>query len=176
MGWQRNDKYQGATHAPCCAGIWTPGRRPWTDQVNDVQPVKLTSPEITQPSIVIAGVEDDSGCSVEDTLQFVSRLLQGANQETVSVVNLADDESMNESSGRVVNEKRQIRRIVVAAKRSTLNWAQWKWKIRCQQDSKNTDGVWCNDTGNFHAWPYPINFRKRAGINQHQFQNVVTWA
>ena len=38
------------------------------DPVDDVQPMKLTSTELTQPSILLVGVGDDSGRSVEDTL------------------------------------------------------------------------------------------------------------
>jgi len=37
--------------------------------------VKLVSPELTQPSIVLACVGDDTGLSIENTLQLVGRLL-----------------------------------------------------------------------------------------------------
>ena len=47
----------------------------WThtepNPVVDVQPVKFVLPELLQPSIVLAGVGDNPGRSIEDTLQLV---------------------------------------------------------------------------------------------------------
>jgi len=44
--------------------------------------VKLASPELTQPSIVLACVGDDLGRSIENTLQLVGRLLLRTDQES----------------------------------------------------------------------------------------------
>ena len=59
---------------------------PELDPVDDVQPMKMTSTELTQPSIVLTVVGDDSYRSVEDMLQLVSRLLHSTDQENVTVV------------------------------------------------------------------------------------------
>jgi len=67
--------------------------------------VKLVSPELTQPSIVLACVGDDTGRSIENTLQLVGRLLWRTDQETATVVDPAGDECLDESSGRVVVER-----------------------------------------------------------------------
>ena len=66
--------------------------------------MKLVSPEMTQPLIAFACVEDDSGRSVENTLQLVGRLLWRTDQETAAVVDPAD-ERVDESSGRDVVER-----------------------------------------------------------------------
>jgi len=73
-----------------------------------IQPVKLASPEVTQPSIVVivpVCVGDDSGHSIENTLQFVARLLWCTDQDTATVVDPAGDKRLDESSGRVVVER-----------------------------------------------------------------------
>ena len=67
--------------------------------------MKLVSPEVTQPSIVLACVGDDTGRSIENTLQLVGRLLWRIDQETTTVVDPAGDERLDESSGRVVVER-----------------------------------------------------------------------
>jgi len=67
--------------------------------------VKLVSPELTQSSIVLACVGDDTGRSIENTLQLVGRLLWRTDQETATVVDPAGDERLEESSGRVVVER-----------------------------------------------------------------------
>jgi len=59
--------------------------------------VELASPELTQPSILLAYVGDDSGRSIENTLQLVGRLLWHTDQETVTVVDSAGDERLDES-------------------------------------------------------------------------------
>ena len=69
------------------------------------QPMKLVSPELTQPSIVLACVGDDTGRSIENTLQLVGRLLWRTDQETATVVDPAGDERLDESSDRVVVER-----------------------------------------------------------------------
>jgi len=64
--------------------------------------VTFVLPELCQPSIVLAGVGDTPGRSIEDTLQFVGRLLWRTNQGAATVVDPASDECVYESSGRVV--------------------------------------------------------------------------
>ena len=63
--------------------------------------MKFVLPELLQPSIVLAGVGDNPGRSIEDTLQLVGCLLWSTNQETATVVDPASDERVDESSGRV---------------------------------------------------------------------------
>ena len=60
---------------------------------------------MTQPLIVFSCVEDDSGRSVENTLQFVGRLLWRTDQETAAVVDPVGDERVDEGSGRDVVER-----------------------------------------------------------------------
>jgi len=67
--------------------------------------VKLVSPELTQPSIVLVCVGDDTGRSIENTLQLVGRLLWRTDQETATVVDPAGNKRLDESSGRVVVER-----------------------------------------------------------------------
>jgi len=54
--------------------------------------VKFALPELPQSSIVLAGVEDNPGRSIEDTLQLVGCLLWRTNQEAATVVDPASDE------------------------------------------------------------------------------------
>jgi len=96
----------------------------WThsepNPVIGIQPVKLASPELTQPSVVLACVGDDSGRSINAAARSISnarslsvnRLLWCTDQETATVVDPAGDESLDESSGRVVVElgERRMRR------------------------------------------------------------------
>ena len=67
--------------------------------------MKLASPEMTQPLIVFACVGDDSGRSIENTLQLVGRLLWRTDQQTAAVVDPAGDERVDEGSGRDVVER-----------------------------------------------------------------------
>jgi len=69
--------------------------------VIDIQPVKLVSPELTQPSIVLACVGDDTGRSTENTLQLIGRLLWCTDQETATVVDPAGDERLDEIKRKV---------------------------------------------------------------------------
>ena len=61
--------------------------------------MKLVTPEMTQPSIVLPSVEDNSCRSIVDTLQLVSRRLRRADQQTAAVVDPAGDERVDQSSG-----------------------------------------------------------------------------
>jgi len=63
-----------------------------------IQLVKLASPELTQPSIVLACVGDDTGRSIENALQLVGRLLWRTDQETATVVDPAGDGRLDERS------------------------------------------------------------------------------
>ena len=63
--------------------------------VDNVQPVSLTSPEMSESPVELARIRDDSCCRVEDTLQLVGRLLRSANQETAAIIDSACDERMN---------------------------------------------------------------------------------
>ena len=67
--------------------------------------MKLESPELTQPSIVLACIGDDSGRSIENTLQLVGRLVWRTDQETATIVDPTGDQRLDESSGRVVVER-----------------------------------------------------------------------
>jgi len=55
--------------------------------------------------IELACVRDDTGRSIENTLQLVGHLLWRTDQETATVVDPAGDERLDESSGRVVVER-----------------------------------------------------------------------
>ena len=67
--------------------------------------MELVTPELTQPSIVLACVGDDSDRSIENTLQLVGRLLWRTDRETATAVDPAGDERLDDSSGRVVVER-----------------------------------------------------------------------
>ena len=73
--------------------------------VDNIQPVYLTSPEMSESLVELARVRDDSCCRVEDTLQLVGRLPWSANQETAAIIDSARDERMNECSDRVVIQR-----------------------------------------------------------------------
>jgi len=73
--------------------------------------VKLASPELTQPSILLACVRDDSCRSTENTLQLVGRLLRRIDQETATVVNPAGDERVDNSiAAESSSRERRMRR------------------------------------------------------------------
>jgi len=68
--------------------------------VDNIQPVQLTPPEMSESPVKLARVRDNSCCRVEDTLQLVGRLPRSTNQETATIIDSARDERMNESSSR----------------------------------------------------------------------------
>ena len=47
--------------------------------IKDFQPAKLISSEMTQPSIELACIRNDSGGSIENTSHLVCRLLRSIN-------------------------------------------------------------------------------------------------
>jgi len=73
--------------------------------VDNVQPVQLTSLEMSEFLVELARVRDDSCCRVEDTLQLVGRLPRSANQEAATIIDLSCYECMNECSDRVVIQR-----------------------------------------------------------------------
>ena len=99
-GWQSDDRYPGAMLRHV---VQIPGHLDTDPEPNPVvdidQLMKLPSPVLTQPSIVLASVGDDSGRSIENTLQLVGRLLRRSDQETATVVDPASDERTDDSSG-----------------------------------------------------------------------------
>ena len=52
--------------------------------VDNVQPVYLTSPEMSESPVEPARIRDDSCCRVEDTLQLVGRLRQNYTRRDVA--------------------------------------------------------------------------------------------
>jgi len=94
MGWQSVDRYPGAM---LCTLVHLDTHSE-QNPVIGIHTVKLVSPELTQPSIVLACVADDMGRSIENTLQLVGRLLWRTDQETATVVDPAGDERLDEST------------------------------------------------------------------------------
>ena len=78
--------------------------------------MKFVLPELPQPSIVLAGVGDNPGRSIEDTLQLVGCLLWRTNQEAATVVDPASDDCEYGSSSRVVSRELGCSAVVEAEK------------------------------------------------------------
>jgi len=110
-GWQRPgtlervDRVSTDIWVPCCVDTCTPGHTLNQTLSSTSSQWSHESPELTQHLIILANVRDDSDHSVDNTLQPVGGLLRRTDQETVTVVDPAGDERVDESSRRVVVER-----------------------------------------------------------------------
>ena len=73
-----------------------------------VHPASTGEARIAGTDSALACVGDDSGGSIENTLQLVGRLLWCTDQEAATVVDPAGDERLDESSGCVVERASDV--------------------------------------------------------------------
>ena len=102
--WTRVDRVSTGIQAPCYVDTCTPGHTE-PNPVIGIQPVKLASPELTQPSIVHACIGDDSAAALRTRCSLSVVFFGAPIKRLPRLVYLAGDERMDESSGRVVDER-----------------------------------------------------------------------
>ena len=122
-GWQSVDSYPGAM---LCRHLYTWIHTFEPKPVINIQQWSSRCQNWLSPRslIVLVCVGDDLGCSIENTLQLVGRLLWRTDQETATVVDPAGNERVDDSSGWVVVER---------ASQSCWSWrkhlASWRGHI-----------------------------------------------